>query len=180
MAAKSFPQQICDLYNAANPTLPHPLTPADIEYGSRSEVPPEENNGKNFIMDITAKQDSQFFTGNVRLTYNRIKLNLGTTTALETDFESGTESILSALNTKLQQFFPDDMFTVEDDYNYATVGWNTEPNAAEPEKYDLVFTLSPNHMKFFATDPILRIVITPAKVDLATTNGELDGFSIPG
>lgn len=180
MAAKSFPQQVCDLYNLANPSLPQQLTPADVSFGSRAAVPPEDYNGKNFMMDISAKEESKYFTGGLRLMYNRVKLNLGTGTALETDIDWTSDAdLLTVLNAKLQQIFPGDMFTVEDDLNYGMVTFSHEANETEPEKTDYIFTLNANHMKFFADGPILRIVVAPvvSKVDLSTTNGELNGFT---
>lgn len=180
MAAKSFPQQVCDLYNAANPDLPHPLTPSDVQFGSRAAAPEGDTSGKNFMMDISAKEDSQYFTGGIRLSYNRLKLNLGIATALETDFNWADDNdLLTALNLKLQQIFPGDMFTVEDDLDYGMLTFSHEANETEPEKTDYIYTLSPNHMKFFADGSILRIVVAPvvSKVDLSTANGELDAFS---
>lgn len=56
MAKKTAKEQLCALYNAANPTLPTALTVDDFRCGSRGAYTPPEGSDSlaNFALGISA------------------------------------------------------------------------------------------------------------------------------
>lgn len=64
-------QMLVDLINASNPTLPVPLTPTNVLYGTPAAVTPSGGNIQNTSIKVTAMASTKY-VGNTTLNYRRI------------------------------------------------------------------------------------------------------------
>lgn len=68
-------QMLVDLINAANPTLPVPLTTTNVLYGAPAAITPTGGNIQNTSIKLTAVAGSQYI-GNQTLQYRRIDFGI--------------------------------------------------------------------------------------------------------
>lgn len=64
-------QMLVDLINASNPTLPVPLTPTNVLYGTPAVVVPSGGNVQNTSIKVTALASTKY-VGNTTLNYRRL------------------------------------------------------------------------------------------------------------
>ncbi|AXF51134.1 hypothetical protein MLDJOKPK_00282 [Salmonella phage SPAsTU] len=178
MATISTKQQLCDLYNAANPTLPHPLTVNDFSAGSRSSKTPEGESLANFILNISAKAESQYFTGDISLVYRRLPVGF-TGETIDGNHSDWAEdsAVLTQLNADLQRQYPIDELGPDDSGENGSFSIS-RAEGENAQTLDITITIR-NHMKFEDAVIVYSIYEAVVKTDLSTTNGELDGFGVP-
>lgn len=163
MAAKTYIEQIVDLFNAANPGLAHALVAADIDAANPSNVVGSDGvSSKNTEMTITAKSSSTYFTGTATLQYNRILLNFGSE-ASETALTD--EQFLAKLNAKLTAAKYTDQLTL------------AELDLTKTAE-SITASVKANHLKFQSGN-FYTVTLPVVKKDLATTTVELNGFTAP-
>lgn len=171
----TYKSQLVALYNAANPGLAHPLTDVDISFGKAAE----NADGKNSKVTMTALEGSENFKGVIELHYDR--LEPGVVGRIElTDNLSRWEDqneLRAWLQLYLSKVKPTDMVAPDD------VTYSTEDQKDEHENITLrtvTCTVNAGHLKY-KEGVMATFVITPKvvdnRIDLATTNGELDGFT---
>lgn len=165
-----YAQQLIDLYNAANPDLPHPATVDDIEiYETPMEGGPSER--FNTTSYLFAKEESKYFTGSMSIYYNRLNTNFNGD-AFTDDIEKwqDDEYVLADMNRRLQETYPNDEFSASE----MTIG------RSEREDGTLVVLVAwPGSIKFappLNDNRVYEFVITPTVRDLSRLDGELDGF----
>ncbi len=175
MAIITAEQQLCDLYNAANPSLPHPLTPDDVTFGSRGPYTPEDTEGMeiipNYALNMTAREDSPHFFEGITVHYRRVPTGFTGGTELVdgtlTDWNDD-DFVLGYFNTLLQRQYMRDAFLLEE------VEITRVDNETEKTR-DVTLSFR-NHIKF-TDDTITWMVHVPEeKFDLSGANGELNGF----
>lgn len=175
MAIVTAEQQLCDLYNAANPGLPHPLTPDDVTFGSRGPYTPENTEGLEFIpnyaLNLTALPDSPHFKENITVHYRRVPTGFmyGGEEHVEGTVEewNDDEHVLAFLNERTQMQYTRDAFLIDEIVITRTDNDDT---------LDVNVTIN-NHIKFIDDGVTWKIVKSATKTDLSTADGELDGFS---
>lgn len=168
--AKSAVEQLIDLYNAANPTLPFPATLDDVEVYDHPLID-DAGTGRNTMTYLVAKEESKYFVGSMTVRYNRLQANFNGDIVNESiSLWEDDEYVLNDMNLRLQQSWPEDEFlaseldiertTNEDGEYVVNVGWarsiRFQPPMTDTQMYEFV--------------------IRPPKTDLSTTSGELDGF----
>lgn len=167
--AKTSQEQIVELFNAANPSLPSALTVADVDFGAVAAA--AEGAEKNTTLTITAKSGSLNFSGSKELTYNRIAFTAGAVPVDDdmTNWDTNDE-VLAHFNTLVQQTHADDAFSLDE------VTITTAANADDSTKTDVTVAIKDGHQKFLAGEAVVW-TISKAKTDLSSTNGDLDGFN---
>lgn len=165
-------QQLLDLYNAANPDLPHPATLQDIDVYENPMIggPTEQHNTTSYLF---AKEESLYFTSSMSIYYNRLNANITNDEVVgSADDWQNDDFVLAEINKRLQKTWPDDEFVIEE----LMIG------RSETEEGLLQVMVSwANSIKFFPNpdDPngVIIITVTPTVRDLDRLNGELNGFT---
>lgn len=168
--AKSAVEQLIDLYNAANPTLPFPATLDDVEVYDHPLVD-DAGTGRNTMTYLVAKEESKYFVGSMTVRYNRLQTNFNGDVVNEPiALWESDDYVLDDMNRRLKASWPEDAFLMseldivrgenEDGEYTVSVGWarsiRFQPPMTDTQMYDFI--------------------IRPPKTDLSTLNGELDGF----
>ncbi|ANZ48738.1 hypothetical protein BIZ83_gp115 [Erwinia phage vB_EamM_ChrisDB] len=177
MAIVTAQQQLCDLYNAANPELPHPLTPEDVTFGSRGPYTPEDTEGMefipNFALNLTASPDSPHFREDITVHYRRVPVGFisdGGEMPVEgavTDWNNDA-FVIDYINERLQvQYLRDEL--TEDDLII------DRANNNDSTALNILVTLM-NHIKFENVAFTLALPLEAEKIDISTLDGELNGF----
>lgn len=169
MATKTPQEQLVELFNAANPSLPTPLSVADVDFAA--VVAAAEGDAKNTKLTITAKGSSTNFAGSKELTYNRLAFTKGDMPVEDamTNWDTD-EEVLAHFNTLLQQDHADDALALSD------ITISTAANADDATKTDVTVAINAGHAKFLPGEAVVW-TISKAKTDLSGTNGELNGFN---
>ena len=171
----TYKNQLVALYNAANPDLAHPLTDADISFGKAAE----NADGKNSKVTMTALEGSENFKGTIELLYDRLEPGVVGRIEMTDDLSRWVDQneLRAWLQLYLTKVKPTDMVAPAD------VTYTTEDQKDEHENITLrtvTCTVNAGHLKY-KEGVMATFVITPKvvdnRIDLATTNGELDGFT---
>ncbi|MFN0910775.1 hypothetical protein ACKWOP_16675 [Escherichia coli] len=171
----TYKNQLIALYNAANPELPHQLTDSDIKFS----VATANTGNKNSKVTMTALEGSENFKGEIELQYDRLEPGVVGRIELTDDLSRWVEQneLRAWLQLYLTKVKPTDMVAPDD------VTYSTEDQKDEHEKITLrtvTCTVNAGHLKY-KEGVMATFVITPKavdnRIDLATTNGELDGFT---
>ncbi|EEN3595041.1 hypothetical protein DAY62_22805 [Salmonella enterica subsp. enterica serovar Enteritidis] len=116
--AKSFQQQLIDAVNAKNSSLEHPLTVADVDFGTvELHSPSSDSDTRNTKVVLTAKEESANFTGNKEFHYFRLVAEslIGTKTVTDATTDVANDVIVAALNADMvTKGYVDDAFTAEE------------------------------------------------------------------
>ncbi|ECD5042945.1 hypothetical protein E1L24_23395 [Salmonella enterica subsp. enterica serovar Braenderup] len=164
------------LYNAANTELPHQLTVEEVSFGQPTAL---ESEGKNTKVTMTALAGSENFKGSIELKYDRLEPGVVGRIELTDELSSWAEQ--NELRAWLQYYInrvkPDDVI------HPADVAYSTEDQKDEHDNVTLrtvTCTVTERNLRY-KPGVMATFVITPRvednRIDLATTNGELDGFT---
>lgn len=170
--AASSKQQLLDLYNLKNPTLPHPATLDDIEiYGTPMVGGPTE--AHNTTTYFFAKEESKYFAGSMTVIYNRVPSGITDDSWNANDPSRWIDDayVLSQMTARLQQTWPNDSFTAEE----ITIEREELKDGRLVVKVSIM-----NSIKFLPPDNEFggfTYTIAPKVRDLSKLEGELDGFS---
>lgn len=171
----TYKNQLVALYNAANPDLAHPLTDSDISFGKAAE----NADGKNSKVTMTALEGSENFKGTIELHYDRLEPGVVGRIEMTDDLSRWVDQneLRAWLQLYLTKVKPTDMVAPTD------VTYSTEDQKDEHENITLrtvTCTVNAGHLKY-KEGVMATFVITPKvvdnRIDLSTTNGELDGFT---
>lgn len=176
--AKTFQQQPIDAVNAKNSSLEHPLTVADVDFGTVELYSPSgDSDTRNTKVVLTAKEESANFTGNKEFHYFRLVAEslIGTKTVTDATTDVANDVIVAALNADMvTKGYVDDAFTAEE--------LEIQKTDAGDGGYNYTVQVKEGHIKFQAgmIATYQYRVPAPEKVALSGLEGELDGFTAPG
>lgn len=164
------------LYNAANTELPHQITDKEVSFGLPAAL---EGEGKNTKVTMTALPGSANFKGAIELHYDRLEPGVVGRIELTDDLSRWEDQ--NELRAWLQYYInkvkPDDAIAPAD------VSYSTEDQKDGHENVTLrtvTCTVTEKNLRY-KPGVMATFVITPKvvdnRIDLATTNGELDGFT---
>lgn len=164
-------QQLLDLYNAANPDLPHPATIQDIDVYENPMVgaPTEKHNTTSYLF---AKEESPYFTSSVSIYYNRLDTKIATEQRIVVDdIEVWMETPyqLAEFNKLLQENYPNDELVEQE--------ISTSISGNDDGTFHLMIML--NAIKFHPPvdgDNMFHFTLVPKVRELGMLNGELNGF----
>ncbi len=164
------------LYNAANTELPHQVTDKEVSFGLPTAV---EGEGKNTKVTMTALPGSENFKGEIELQYDRLEPGVVGRIEVTDDLAlwTGENELRGRLQFYINKVKPDDAI------HPADVSYSTEDQKDEHDNVTLrtvTCTVTEKNLRY-KPGVMATFVITPKvedkRIDLATTNGELDGFT---
>ncbi len=164
------------LYNAANTELPHQVTDKEVSFGLPTAV---EGEGKNTKVTMTALPGSENFKGEIELHYDRLEPGVVGRIEVTDDLAlwTGENELRGRLQFYINKVKPDDAI------HPADVSYSTEDQKDEHDNVTLrtvTCTVTEKNLRY-KPGVMATFVITPKvedkRIDLATTNGELDGFT---
>ncbi|HGB4853391.1 TPA: hypothetical protein ACIVK2_000396 [Salmonella enterica subsp. enterica serovar 6,8:z4,z23:-] len=166
--------QLVELYNAANTGLPHKLVSSEVKFG----LPSANDDGeKNTKVTMTALPGSENFRGQIELKYDRLNPSIISDSLgvvkLEGEIEKWREDnyVRAYLQHYINRVKPRDTIATGDIvYSYEDV--------KEQDKLvtlRVTCTVAERNHKYLQ-GVMLVFEVSPEKIDLSTTNGELDGF----
>lgn len=174
MAIISAKDQLVALFNAKNPNLAIPLTSADIDFGAVSAVTPSTNYPHTARITITAKTASPNFQGEKTLYYYRLPASVlvgaKNLSANQADWDTD-EEVLAKFNAHVIE-----VGRTEDEFALSELTITRE--TGEDGKEIITVTIKAGHIKYIEGVAAVYTITNDSRVDLATTNGELDGYSI--
>lgn len=171
----TYKKQLIALYNAANPDLAHQLTDADVKFSAATA----NAEGKNSKVTMTAQVASENFKGAVELHYDRLEPGVVGRIEMTDDLSRWVDQneLRAWLQLYLTKVKPTDMVAPAD------VTYTTKDQKDEHDNITLrtvTCTVNAGHLKY-KEGVMATFVVTPKpvdnRIDLATTNGELDGFT---
>lgn len=176
MAIKTAKQQLCDLYNAANPTLPHALTVDDFRTGTRGARDPIGESLANFVVSVGATDESLHFTGSISFVYRRMPVGF-TTQYIEDKHSAWADdaTLIARLNSDLQVQYPND--ELGEDESGENGSFTIKRSEGETAQHLEIIVTIANHLKFLDTEITYTIYEAVEKTDLSTADGELDDFN---
>lgn len=164
------------LYNAANTELPHQVTDKEVSFGLPTAV---EGEGKNTKVTMTALPGSENFKGEIELHYDRLEPGVVGRIEVTDDLAlwTGENELRGRLQFYINKVKPDNAI------HPADVSYSTEDQKDEHDNVTLrtvTCTVTEKNLRY-KPGVMATFVITPKvedkRIDLATTNGELDGFT---
>lgn len=173
MAIKSFSEQLVALFNAGNASLAQALTVADVTVGAVDTLEGGAA-GRNSKVTLTAKAESEHFSNAIELHYIRLSSGIVGPKAVTADLADWDtdEEVLAILNAAvITAGKAEDAFTLDE--------LTITRNGAGTDEDPLVITVAikPGHLKYLdGTVATYTVTEEIQKIDLSTTNGELDGF----
>lgn len=164
------------LYNAANTELPHQVTDKEVSFGLPTAL---EGESKNTKVTMTARPESENFKGSIELHYDRLEPGVVGRIEVTDDLAlwTGENELRGRLQFYINKVKPDDAI------HPADVSYSTEDQKDEHDNVTLrtvTCTVTEKNLRY-KPGVMATFVITPKvedkRIDLATTNGELDGFT---
>lgn len=174
MAIVSAQAQLVALFNAKNTGLAQALTVADIDFGAVTVYTPGDGGDtRNAKLTITAKSDSEYFTGEKELHYTRLAgaglVGNKAHTEDQADWDTDDEVLAKFNADVIAAGKTEDAFVASELTFTRTDGDNGEKI--------ITVTINAGHIKYIEGDAaVYTITQEVVKTDLSTTNGELDGF----
>lgn len=164
------------LYNAANTQLPHQVQEKEVSFGLPTAM---EGEGKNTKVTMKALAGSENFKGEIELKYDRLEPGVVGRIEVTDDLSRWVEQ--NELRAWLQYYI--NKVKPEDSIAPGDVEYTTEDQKDEHENVTLrtvTCTVTEKNLRY-KPGVMATFVVTPRKednrIDLATTNGELDGFT---
>ena len=173
MAIISAKDQLVALFNAKNPNLAIPLTPADIDFGAVSAVTPSTNYPHTARITVTAKTASPNFQGEKTLYYYRLPASVlvgaKNLSANQADWDTD-EEVLAKFNAHVIE-----VGRTEDEFALSelTITRSEQFDDGGKTAIDITFTVKPENLQYVGVH-IIRI--WNGKDSLQTKTAELDGF----
>lgn len=164
------------LYNAANTELPHQVTDKEVTFGQPVAL---EKGDKNTKVTMTARTESENFKGAIELHYDRLEPGVVGRIEVTDDLAlwTGENELRDRLQFYINKVKPDDSIAPGD------VEYTTEDQKDEHDSVTLrtvTCTVTEQNLRY-KPGVMATFVITPKvvdnRIDLATTDGELDGFT---
>jgi len=167
--AKTLEELFVDMINEVNPDLG--LSLADVTFGAPSEyTPTDSGDTRNTSLTLTAKADSERFTGSKAYHYFRFNFThpngADTPTLTTSDLPSLWEDDAQALSV-INLMLPN--------YKLSSSEITVTRVVVDDKNTDIRITINPNHLKWHGV--FVTRVVNEGKINLQWRNAELGGFS---
>ncbi|QVW28678.1 hypothetical protein pEaSNUABM8_00181 [Erwinia phage pEa_SNUABM_8] len=174
MAIVSAQAQLVALFNTKNSGLAQALAVADVDFGAVAELT-GGSEGRNSKVTITAKAGSTHFSGEKELHYIRLAAGIVGAKAVTADLADWDtdDEVIAFLNA--------DVITAgktEDAFVASELTISRSGAGTDEDPQVIVVAIKDGHIKYLAgTVATYTVTQEIVKTDLASTNGELDGFT---
>lgn len=173
MAIKSFSEQLVALFNAGNASMAQALSVADVDLSIATALD-SGTAGRNSKVTLTAKAESVHFTSAVEVHYIRLAASIVGAKAVTADLADWDtdEEVLAILNADvIAAGKTEDAFTAEE------LSITRDGTGTDEDPLVITVAIKPGHLKYLdGTVATYTVTEEIQKIDLSTTNGELDGF----